>query len=44
MEGANFFIWFTDSMTNEYIQHYELRRNNNNGKFDLDVGYPDLIE
>lgn len=44
MEGANFFIWFTDSMTNEYIQHYELRRNNNNGKIDLDVGYPDLIE
>ena len=43
-KGVTFFIWFADSMTNEYIQYYELKRNKNGTGYDLDVGYPNLIE
>lgn len=43
-KGAKFFIWFADSMTNEYVQHYEIKRNESGMGFDLDVGYPNLIE
>ena len=43
-KGVTFFIWFADSMTNEYIQYYELKRNKDGTGYDLDVGYPDLIE
>lgn len=41
---VTFFIWFADSMTNEYIQYYELKRNEDGTGYDLDVGYPNLIE
>ena len=43
-KGVIFFIWFTDSMTNEYIQYYELKRNGDGAGYNLDVGYPNLIE
>ena len=43
-KGITFFIWFADSMTNEYVQYYELKRNVNGTGYDLDVGYPNLIE
>lgn len=42
--GVKFFIWFADSMTNEYVQYYELKRNEDGTGYDLDVGYPNLIE
>ena len=43
-QGVEFFIWFADSMTNEYIQYYELKRNEKGTGYDLDVGYPNLVE
>ena len=43
-KGVGFFILFADSMTNEYIQNYEIKRNESGVGYDLDVGYPVLIE
>ena len=43
-KGVSFFIWFADSMTNEYIQYYELKRDSSGTGYNLDVGYPNLIE
>lgn len=43
-KGVGFFILFADSMTNEYIQNYEIKRNESGTGYDLDVGYPVLIE
>lgn len=40
--GVTFFIWFADCLTNEYIQYYDLKRNED-GAYSLDVGYPELI-
>ena len=42
-KGVCFFICFADSMTNEYIQYYELKSNSPGTNYDLDVGYPSLI-
>lgn len=39
-----FFIWFIDSMTNEYIQCYELKQYKDSTEFSLDIGYPELLE
>lgn len=43
-KGVSFFIWFADSMTNEYIQYYEIKRDASGSGYDLDIGYPNLIE
>ena len=43
-KGVSFFIWFADSMTNEYIQYYKLKRDLSGKAHDLDIGYPNLIE
>jgi hypothetical protein len=43
-KGVSFFIWFADSMTNEYIQYYELNRDSSGTGYELDIGYPNLIE
>ena len=42
--GESFFFWFADRMTNEYIQYYEIKRDSSGTGYDLDVGYPNLIE
>ena len=43
LKGVSFFISFADSMTNEYIQYYELKCDSYGIGYDLDVGYPNLI-
>jgi hypothetical protein len=43
-KGIKFFIWYADSVTNEYVQYYELKQNVNGTGFYLDVGYPEVIE
>lgn len=43
-KGVRFFICFADSMTNEYIQYYELKRDSSGTGYDLDIGYPNLID
>lgn len=43
-EEIEFFIWFVDSMTNEYIQCYKLKQDKTGTGFSLDIGYPDYIK
>lgn len=42
--GVKFFVDFADSMTNEYIQRYELKNDLTGYGYDIDIGYPYLVQ
>lgn len=44
LKGARFSVLFADSMTNEYIQCYEIKRDLSDMEYELNVDYPQLVE